>query len=70
MRNNAREVLDTMHAEPYRRRCAAEGPLIANKHLVGVARAHVDRRTIVIMDEPTAALSTKEIEELFRSSRF
>ncbi len=38
---------------------------IANKHLVAIARAlSVDAR-VVIMDEPTAALSQKEIEELY-----
>lgn len=38
---------------------------IANKHLVAVARAlSIDAR-VVIMDEPTAALSHKEIEELY-----
>ncbi|MBD0414922.1 sugar ABC transporter ATP-binding protein [Oryzicola mucosus] len=37
---------------------------IANKHLVAVARAlSIDAR-IVILDEPTAALSAKEIEDL------
>jgi rhamnose transport system ATP-binding protein len=37
----------------------------ASKHLVAVARAlSVDAR-VVIMDEPTAALSLKEVEELF-----
>jgi rhamnose transport system ATP-binding protein len=38
---------------------------IASKHLVAIARAlSIDAR-VVIMDEPTAALSHKEIEELF-----
>ncbi len=38
---------------------------IANKHLVAIARAlSVDAR-VVIMDEPTAALSHKEISELY-----
>ena len=38
---------------------------IASKHLVAIARAlSVDAR-VVIMDEPTAALSHKEIEELY-----
>jgi rhamnose transport system ATP-binding protein len=38
---------------------------IARKHLVAIARAlSVDAR-IVIMDEPTAALSHKEVEELY-----
>ncbi len=38
---------------------------IANKHLVAVARALSINAEIVIMDEPTAALSHKEIEDLF-----
>ena len=38
---------------------------IANKHMVAIARAlSIDAR-VVIMDEPTAALSHKEIEELY-----
>ena len=39
---------------------------IANKHLVAVARAlSIDAR-VVIMDESTAALSLKEVDELFK----
>ena len=39
---------------------------IANKHLVAIARAlSIDAR-VVVMDEPTAALSHKEIEELYQ----
>ncbi len=39
---------------------------IANKHLVAISRAlSIDAR-VVIMDEPTAALSFKEIEELYQ----
>lgn len=38
---------------------------IANKHMVAIARAlSIDAR-VVIMDEPTASLSHKEIEELY-----
>ena len=38
---------------------------IANKHLVAISRAlSIDAR-VVIMDEPTAALSHKEIQELY-----
>ena len=38
---------------------------IASKHLVAIARAlSIDAR-VVIMDEPTAALSHKEINELY-----
>ncbi|WP_108462145.1 sugar ABC transporter ATP-binding protein [Devosia naphthalenivorans] len=38
---------------------------IAKKHLVAVARALSIDAAVVIMDEPTAALSQKEIEELY-----
>lgn len=38
---------------------------IASKHLVAIARALSIEARVVIMDEPTAALSTKEIEELY-----
>ena len=38
---------------------------IANKHLVAVARALSIDADIVIMDEPTASLSFKEIQDLF-----
>ena len=38
---------------------------IANKHLVAISRALSIDASVVIMDEPTAALSHKEIEELY-----
>ena len=64
MRREAQAVLDAMGA-----RIAADTRLkdlgIASKHLVAVARAMSIEARIVIMDEPTAALSQKEIEELY-----
>lgn len=64
MRRRAREILDRIDAD-----LDPDMPLrdlgIASKHLVAIARAlSVDAR-VVIMDEPTAALSHKEIEELY-----
>ncbi len=38
---------------------------VAQKHLVQIARALSNEARIVIMDEPTAALSHREVEELF-----
>jgi rhamnose transport system ATP-binding protein len=64
MRREAQKLLDGMGA-PIRADTALKDLGIASKHLVAVARAlSIDAR-IVIMDEPTAALSQKEIEDLF-----
>jgi rhamnose transport system ATP-binding protein len=65
MRRNAREVLQSMHAGHIDPDTRLRDLGIANKHLVAVARAMSIDAQIVIMDEPTAALSAKEIEELF-----
>jgi rhamnose transport system ATP-binding protein len=65
MRANAREVLATMGAAHIDAEARLKDLGIANKHLVAVARAMSIDARIVIMDEPTAALSAKEIEELF-----
>jgi rhamnose transport system ATP-binding protein len=65
MRANAREVLDAMGARDIDADARLADLGIASKHLVAVARAMSIDARIVIMDEPTAALSAKEIEELF-----
>ena len=64
MRQQARALLQRVNAN-----INPDTPLrelgIANKHLVAVARALSVDSKVVIMDEPTAALSLKEIEELY-----
>ena len=64
MRAEARETLDAMAAgiDPD---IKLKELGIAKKHLVAVGRALSIDAQIVIMDEPTAALSQKEIEELY-----
>ena len=65
MRGQARRVLDEMGAGHIDAETKLKELGIANKHLVAVARAMSIESHIVIMDEPTAALSHKEIEDLF-----
>jgi len=64
MREESRQTLDAMAAgiDPG---IKLKELGIAKKHLVAVARALSIDAQVVIMDEPTAALSQKEIEELY-----
>ncbi len=64
LRAEAKDILASMGA-PIDPNARLKDLSIANKHLVAVARALSIEAQIVIMDEPTAALSHKEIEELF-----
>jgi rhamnose transport system ATP-binding protein len=64
MRDRARSLLDALNSEldpltPVKRLG------VAQKHIVEIARALSHDAKVVIMDEPTAALSAHEIEELF-----
>lgn len=65
MQANARRILDEIGADHIPTDARLKDVSIANKHLVAVARALSIEADIVIMDEPTAALSHKEIEDLF-----
>lgn len=62
---DARVLLDDIGAGHINANAKLKDISIANKHLVAVARALSVEADVVIMDEPTAALSHKEIEDLF-----
>ena len=50
-------------------RAALKDLSVAQKHLVQIARALSGEASVVVMDEPTAALSQFEIEDLYRVVR-
>ena len=64
MRRRAREILVSLESD-----LDVDAPLralsVAQKHLVEIARALSHDSRVLIMDEPTAALSSHEIDELF-----
>lgn len=41
----------------------------ADRQLVEIARASVEARRVIVMDEPTSSLTTREVEELFKLIR-
>ena len=64
MARRTREVLDLLDA-PFAPETLAGSLSIAEKQQVEIARALVHNSRIIIMDEPTAALSENEAEKLF-----
>jgi rhamnose transport system ATP-binding protein len=64
MSRQAKEILHSIGAE-FDPATRLRDLGIANKHLVAIARALSIEARVVIMDEPTAALSQKEITELY-----
>ena len=64
----AAEVLASLGA-PFGPRTRLKDLSIGQRHLVAVARALSIKARVVIMDEPTAALSQKEAQELFAIAR-
>jgi rhamnose transport system ATP-binding protein len=65
MRRRCSALLERIEAD-----FEAEAPLkelsVAQKHMVEIARALSHEASVIIMDEPTAALSRHEIDDLFR----
>ena len=47
----------------------AQGLSIADQQIVEIAKALSTKATVIVMDEPTAALSSKEVDRLFKVSR-
>ncbi len=68
MKRRARAILDSLEAD-----LSADTRLgelsVAQKHLVQIARALSHEARVLIMDEPTAALSSREVEDLYRITR-
>jgi rhamnose transport system ATP-binding protein len=48
---------------------SARGLSIADQQIVEIAKALSTKATVIVMDEPTAALSSKEVERLFQVAR-
>ena len=68
MANNARAVFERMHVniDPWE---TVEDLQTAEKQLVEIARALLFESQLIIMDEPTSALSNQEIDSLFAIMR-
>ena len=64
MRQDARRILDTLGV-PIDCDAPVHGLRLAQQQMVEVARALSDNARILVMDEPTSALSQREVEQLF-----
>jgi rhamnose transport system ATP-binding protein len=65
MYRKTREILEQLEAD-FKPQTLLKRLGVAQKHLVEIARALSHESRVVIMDEPTAALSTREVADLFR----
>jgi rhamnose transport system ATP-binding protein len=68
MRSRSRELLDRVELR-VRADSMVRELSVAERHMVGIARALSEDASLVIMDEPTSALSLRETEDLFRIIR-
>jgi rhamnose transport system ATP-binding protein len=68
MKRRARAILDSLESDL--QADTLLGALsVAQKHLVAIARALSHDARVLIMDEPTASLSSREVEDLYRITR-
>ena len=65
MRRRATELLASIDAN-FAAGAKVKQLSVAQKHMVEITRALSHKASVIIMDEPTAALSRNEIEDLFR----
>lgn len=65
MVQRSRELFERLgvHLDPYAK---ARGISIADQQIVEIAKALSTDATVIVMDEPTAALSSREVERLFQ----
>lgn len=66
MRRRSQEVLRLLHAEGIPLDIPAERLKAGQRQILEIARALVRERSLLVMDEPTAALNQEEQEALFR----
>src|SRR6185436_8842644 len=68
MQRRAAEILKQLDA-PFAPDTPAGQLSVAQKHIVQIARALTSEARVLILDEPTAALSHREADDLFRIVR-
>jgi ABC-type sugar transport system ATPase subunit len=66
MRQISTEILRTLHAEAISLDAPAEALKISQKQILEIARALLQNSSLLVMDEPTAALNPEEQEALFK----
>lgn len=68
MRRETRRLLDEL-GEHFDQRCPLSELTVAQRQMVGIARAMSKSCCVFVMDEPTASLSARETQVLFRIIR-